>query len=186
MRTAKPKQKREIKINEKKPVPVFNVDKKAEELKELEFFCRLYRLYEIVRNHQEIWRKELKDDGFLKANYKIWIGQVKNLALEMFNKAYGEEKTMADDLMTREIMQKVTIPYQRALVEEMKLSKIEKQEKLPAGFIATVASWADNVEKITNKRFSDLAAKYNVLNEVVKIGALTGMYLKMVNNEILN
>lgn len=29
MRAAKPKQKREIKINEKKPIPVFNVDKKS-------------------------------------------------------------------------------------------------------------------------------------------------------------
>lgn len=186
MRKAKAKEKREIKYNEKKPVPKFDVDKKIAELKELEFICRLYRLYEIVRNHQEIWRKELKDDGFLKANYKIWIGQVKNLSLKIFNQIYGEEKIMTSDELTMGIMNKVTIPYQKALAEEMVVSKIEKAEKLPAGFIATVASWADNVEKLTSKRFYDLSVKYAVLEEIKKIGKLTGSYLKMVNNEILN
>jgi hypothetical protein len=186
MRKAKSKEKREIKHNEKKPVPKFDVDKKIAELKELEFICRLYRLYEIVRNHQEIWRKELKDDGFLKANYKIWIGQVKNLSLKIFNQIYGEEKIMTSDELTMGIMNKVTIPYQKALAEEMVVSKIEKAEKLPAGFIATVASWADNVEKLTSKRFYDLSVKYAVLEEIKKIGKLTGSYLKMVNNEILN
>lgn len=186
MRKAKAKEKREIKHNEKKPVPKFDVDKKIAELKELEFICRLYRLYEIVRNHQNIWEEEIKNDGFLKANYKIWIGQVKNLSLKIFNQIYGEKKIMTSDELTMGIMNKVTIPYQKALAEEMVLSKVEKTEKLPAGFIATVASWADNVEKLTSKRFYDLSVKYAVLEEIKKIGKLTGSYLKMVNQEILN
>lgn len=36
------------------------------------------------------------------------------------------------DELTMGIMNKVTIPYQKALAEEMVLSKVEKTEKLPA------------------------------------------------------
>src|SRR3712207_2756602 len=90
MRRAKPKEKREIKINEKKEIPVIRDIQIPKELENAFVFtaCML-EMKACLEEHREIWRKEFKNGGYLKANYKIALGRMINLC-DMLSKKYTE------------------------------------------------------------------------------------------------
>ncbi|EFS20664.1 hypothetical protein FSBG_00161 [Fusobacterium gonidiaformans 3-1-5R] len=107
MRRAKPKEKREIKINEKKEIPVIRDIQIPKELENAFIFtaCML-EMKACLEEHREIWKKEFKNGGYLKANYKIALGRMINLC-DMLSKKYTENGIKMSDFARIKIIKMI-------------------------------------------------------------------------------
>ena len=82
MRTAKPKVKREIKVNKKKEIPIKKVKFIDEDIEKRKFLLEsIYRIYENMKIHKDIWTKEIKqNNGYLNPYYKMLMGRIIKLS----------------------------------------------------------------------------------------------------------
>lgn len=77
MRSAKPKQKRKIKINEPKEIKKYRKPQE-EDLNLITIRTNILNIATVVEKHRDIWNRE--EDGYLNPYYKMLLGQVINLA----------------------------------------------------------------------------------------------------------
>lgn len=82
MRTVKPKVKREIKVNKKKEIPIKKVKFIDEDIEKRKFLLEsIYRIYENMKIHKDIWTKEIKqNNGYLNPYYKMLMGRIIKLS----------------------------------------------------------------------------------------------------------
>ena len=169
MRKAKPKKKLEVKINEKKPVPVRKAldPVQYEKLGEAVVFCTILRaLEDQLEKHRNLWKESYKSGGFLKMPYKIKLGRAINLSKEV--REHFAEKGIQDSALAMPGVHKLmtSVEEEQAAKVGTKKRRGEKirgkmpyyeDDTLPGGgseFYGTIlAAWTMTViiiEKLTN------------------------------------
>lgn len=181
MRKAKPKKKREIKINETKQVTP-QKQPTQEEIDSIEVSMHLLNLATVVEKHQNIWKNE--EDGYLNPYYAILIGRVKNLSRKIYDDVFDGKDEVNNDPWSKAIMVKTMMLCARAFGDPLPKSKDDIIQNLPAGFMGTLGAWASIIKELENKRLKYLLEKVEIFKEVNILIDCSEKYMKMVYQDI--
>lgn len=143
---AKPKKKREIKINEAKEI---NIIRKPTDIKleVTQFITVILNISRVCENHKRIWDNQIKyNDGVIKFDKLMLISQVKKTADNLFEDYFEprEDSERIDDddfennIFYTNLMNIEAQKYIEGLNETPVLTIDDIVEKLPAGFTATL------------------------------------------------
>lgn len=181
MRSAKPKQKREIKINEPKEIKKYRKPQE-EDLNLITIRTNILNIATVVEKHRDVWNRE--EDGYLNPYYKMLLGQVINLAKKIYDEHFhGKDNVNDDPFSKRQIAESIAKCYPAFGTEPM-LTPDDKIQRLPAGFMGTLGSWARMAKDLDTTKFRKIMDKLGIMEDMDKLFDVTNKYMQMVYRDI--
>lgn len=188
MRKAKPKEKREIKINEKKIIEI--VKKPADEkIFATKFATTLLNISIVCQKHKEVWDKEVKENqGYIKFDKLMLITKTRAIADKIFNNYFETEDEGEDvesNLFYRDVIEKQTEKCLNGISENLILTFDDIKQRLPAGFMGTLGSWARMLKDLNTAKMRGIARKIEIdEKELNKLFDLSNKYMNWVYQDI--
>lgn len=188
MRKAKKTEKREIKINEKKEIEIIRkpIDEKLDATK---FATTLLNISIVCQKHKEVWDKEVKEhDGYIKFDKFMLISKTRAVADKIFNTYFEsdhEGEDVENNLFYRDVIGKQTEKYLNGISENLILTLDDIKQRLPAGFMGTLGSWARMVKDLNTAKMRGIARKIGIdEKELNKLFDLSNKYMNWVYQDI--
>ena len=188
MRKAKKTEKREIKINEKKEIQVIRkpTDEKLDATK---FATTLLNISIVCQKHKEVWDKEVKEhDGYIKFDKFMLISKTRAVADKIFNTYFEsdhEGEDVENNFFYRNIIGKQTEKCLNGISEKFILTLDDIKQRLPAGFMGTLGSWARMVKDLNTAKMRGIARKIGIdEKELSKLFDLSNKYMSWVYQDI--
>lgn len=188
MRKAKPKEKREIKINEKKKIEI--VKRPADEkIFATKFATTLLNISIVCQKHKEVWDKEVKENqGYIKFDKLMLISKTRAIADKIFNNYFETEDEGEDvesNLFYRDVIGKQTEKCLNGISENLILTLDDIKQRLPAGFMGTLGSWARMLKDLNTAKMRGIARKIEIdEKELNKLFDLSNKYMNWVYQDI--
>lgn len=188
MRKVKKTEKREIKINEKKEIQVIRklTDEKLDATK---FATTLLNISIVCQKHKEVWDKEVKEhDGYIKFDKFMLISKTRAVADKIFNTYFEsdhEGEDVENNLFYRDVIGKQTEKCLNGISEKLTLTLDDIKQRLPAGFMGTLGSWARMVKDLNTAKMRGIARKIGIdEKELSKLFDLSNKYMSWVYQDI--
>ena len=188
MRKAKKTEKREIKINEKKEIEIIRkpIDEKLEATK---FATTLLNISIVCKKHKEVWDKEIKENqGYIKFDKLMLISKTRAIADKIFNNYFESEdegEDVENNLFYRDVIGKQTEKCLNGISENLILTLDDIKQRLPAGFMGTLGSWARMVKDLNTAKMRGIARKIGIdEKELNKLFDLSNKYMNWVYQDI--
>ena len=188
MRKVKKTEKREIKINEKKEIQVIRkpTDEKLDATK---FATTLLNISIVCQKHKEVWDKEVKEhDGYIKFDKFMSISKTRAVADKIFNTYFEsdhEGEDVENNLFYRDVIGKQTEKCLNGISEKLTLTLDDIKQRLPAGFMGTLGSWARMVKDLNTAKMRGIARKIGIdEKELSKLFDLSNKYMSWVYQDI--
>lgn len=188
MRKAKKTEKREIKINEKKEIEIIRkpIDEKLEATK---FATTLLNISIVCQKHKEVWDKEVKENqGYIKFDKLMLISKTRAIADKIFNNYFESEdegEDVENNLFYRDVIGKQTEKCLNGISEKFILTLDDIKQRLPAGFMGTLGSWARMVKNLNTAKMRGIARKIGIdEKELNKLFDLSNKYMNWVYQDI--
>ena len=190
---AKPKKKREIKINETKEI---NIIKKPSDIKleVTQFITVILNISRVCENHKRIWDNQIKyNDGVIKFDKLMLISQVKKTADNLFEDYFEprEDSERIDDddfennIFYTNLMNIEAQKYIEGLNETPVLTIDDIVEKLPAGFTATLFVWKSLIKEFETAKVKKVIKTLKIdsffIDRLIK---LSTNYFKWIKEEL--
>lgn len=182
---AKPKKKREIKINETKEIKITR-QPSDEQLDESKLAFTLLNISLICKNHKDIWDKELREnDGIIPFSRYMEICKSRVLAERLFNENFETEKEVEDvennffynNILKKSIEKAITGCGEKPLV-----TIDDKIQKLPDGFMGTLGSWSRMIKDLF--KLKKVIKNLNIEKEVNRLIDTGNKYFGWIHKEI--
>ena len=188
MRKVKKTEKREIKINEKKEIQVIRkpTDEKLDATK---FATTLLNISIVCQKHKEVWDKEVKEhDGYIKFDKFMLISKTRAVADKIFNTYFEsdyEGEDVENNLFYRDVIGKQTEKCLNGISEKLTLTLDDIKQRLLAGFMGTLGSWARMVKDLNTAKMRGIARKIGIdEKELSKLFDLSNKYMSWVYQDI--
>ena len=188
MRKAKKTEKREIKINEKKEIEIIRkpIDEKLDATK---FATTLLNISIVCQKHKEVWDKEVKkNQGYIKFDKFMLISKTRAMADKIFNTYFESEdegEDVENNFFYRNIIGKQTEKCLNGISEKFILTLDDIKQRLPAGFMGTLGSWARMVKDLNTAKMKGIARKIGIdEKELNKLFDLSNKYMTWVYQDI--
>lgn len=190
---AKPKKKREIKINEVKEI---NIIKKPSDIKleVTQFITIILNISRVCENHKRIWDNQIKhNDGVIKFDKLMLISQVKKTADNLFDDYFEprEDSERIDDddfennIFYTNLMNIEAQKYIEGLNEVPVLTVDDIVEKLPAGFTATLFVWKSLIKEFETAKVKKVIKTLKIDNFFIdRLIKLSNKYFSWIKEEI--
>lgn len=190
---AKPKKKREIKINEAKEI---NIIRKPTDIKleVTQFITVILNISRVCENHKRIWDNQIKyNDGVIKFDKLMLISQVKKTADNLFEDYFEprEDSERIDDddfennIFYTNLMNIEAQKYIEGLNETPVLTIDDIVEKLPAGFTATLFVWKSLIKEFETAKVKKVIKTLKIdsffIDRLIK---LSTNYFKWIKEEL--
>ena len=153
------------------------------------FATTLLNISIVCQKHKEVWDKEVKENqGYIKFDKLMLISKTKAIADKIFNNYFesdDEGEDVENNLFYRDVIGKQTEKCLNGISENLILTLDDIKQRLPAGFMGTLGSWARMVKDLNTAKMRGIARKIGINEkELNKLFDLSNKYMNWVYQDI--
>ena len=188
---AKPRKKREVKINEKKEIIITQkpTDEKIEGLRLATILTSISR---ICFNHKKIWDREIKEnDGVIPFDKLMLISKTKATADKIYDNYFQpkeeetEEEILEDNFYYREAIGSQVTKCFSGVSDNPSLTLDDLKQKLPRGFMVTLGAWARMMKELNTAKIKATIRNIGITTkEINRLFDLSNKYMLWIYEEI--
>ena len=188
---AKPRKKREVKINEKQEI-VITREPTQDEIEEISLATILINISRACINHKKVWDKELNEnDGFVDFDKIMLVSQARATADKIYDKFFqpkmeGDEGVdIENNFFFLKEVQKQASKVILGVADDPQLTIPDLKQRLPAGFTASLVAWIRSIKELTSKKMRNIARRVGIEDkEINKLCKYSDRYMIWVYEDI--
>lgn len=191
MKKAKPRKKREIKINEKQEIIITQkpADEKIESLKLATILVNISRS---CTNHKKIWDREIKEnDGIIPFDKLMLISKTRATADKIFGEYFqpqidGDEgEEIVDNFFYREAVGSQATKCLSGVSDNPALTLDDLKQRLPRGFMVTLGAWARMMKELNTAKIKSVIKNVGISRKYIdRLFKLSNKYMLWIYEEI--
>nr|DAO73385.1 MAG TPA: hypothetical protein [Caudoviricetes sp.] len=188
---AKPRKKREIKINEKQEIVITQkpTDEKIESLKLATILVNISRS---CTNHKKIWDREIKEnEGIIPFDKLMLISQTRATADKIFAEYFqpqidGDEgEEIEDNFFYREAVGSQATKCLSGVSDNPALTLDDLKQRLPRGFMVTLGAWARMMKELNTAKIKTVIKNVGISRKYIdRLFKLSNKYMLWIYEEI--